>query len=145
MWRELPALFTLNRNLRVVDSGEVTGTRWLMLFWLERKRVRVDPWHWGAGVVDEWLDLVKVLTVLFLESVLTVEDQLEGRQWTSKVFIEINRRVQEQLWGTRRRWGDEHVRSIMKAEDVRSDSNWLTGKVPQVGNWNRCQYTTPIP
>ena len=124
---------TLDRNLRVVDSGEVTGTRWLMLFWLERKGVRVDPWHWGAGVVNEWLDLVKVLTVLFLESVLTVEDQLEGRQWTSKVFIELNRRVQEQLWGTRRGWVDEHVRSIMKAEDVRSDfSRRRIGKVPQV-------------
>ena len=124
---------TLDRNLRVVDSGEVTGTRWLMLFWLERKGVRVDPWHWGAGVVNEWLNLVKVLTVLFLESVLTVEDQLEGRQWTRKVFIELNRRVQEQLWGTRRGWVDEHVRSIMKAEDVRSDySRRRIGKVPQV-------------
>ena len=76
----LVGISSLNRNgdLRVVDSGEVTGTRWLMLFWLERKRVRVDPWHWGGGVVDEWLDVVKVLTALFLESVLTVEDQLEG-------------------------------------------------------------------
>jgi len=130
---------TLNRNLRVVDSGEVTGTRWLMLFWLERKRVRVDPWHWGAGVVDEWLDLVKVLTGLFLESVLTVEDQLEGRQWTNKVFIELNIRVQHQLWGTRRGWVDEHVGiGSNKCGDVRSDSNWLTGKVTQGGFRGDC-------
>ena len=123
---------TLDRNLRVVDSGEVTGTRWLMFFWLERKGVRVDPWHWGAGVVDEWLNLVKVLTVLLLESVLTVENQLEGRQWTNEVFVELRSGVQEQLWGTRRRWGDEHVGGGIKAEDVRSDSNWCIGKVPQV-------------
>ena len=123
---------TLDRNLRVVDSGEVTGTRWLMFFWLERKGVRVDPWHWGAGVVNKWLDLVKVLTVLLLESVLTVENQLEGRQWTNEVFVELRSGVQEQLWGTRRRWGDEHVGGGIKAEDVRSDSNWCIGKVPQV-------------
>ena len=125
---------TLDRNLRVVDSGEVTGTRWLMLFWLERKGVRVDPWHWGAGVVNEWLNLVKVLTVLFLESVLTVEDQLEGRQWTRKVFIELNLGVQEQLWGTRRGWGDEHVRfGSAECGDVRSDHRRRRiGKVPQV-------------
>ena len=121
----------LNRNgdLRVVDSGEVTGTRWLMLFWLERKRVRVDPWHWGAGVVDEWLDLVKVLTGLFLESVLTVEDQLEGRQWTSNTFIELIPGVQEQLWGTRRGWVDEHVCGHIESGNIGSDSNWCTGKV----------------
>ena len=120
---------TRNRNLRVVDSGEVTGTRWLMLFWLERKRVRVDPWHWGAGVVDEWLDLVKVLTGLFLESVLTVEDQLEGRQWTSNTFIELIPGVQEQLWGTRRGWVDEHVCGHIESGNIGSDSNWCTGKV----------------
>lgn len=124
---------TLDRNLRVVDSGEVTGTRWLMLFWLERKGVRVDPWHWGAGVVNEWLDLVKVLTVLFLESVLTVEDQLEGRQWTNEVFVELLIVRQNHLWGTRRRWGDEHVIVSGEYGDVRSDSNWCIGKVPQVG------------
>jgi hypothetical protein len=100
-----------------------------MLFWLERKRVRVDPWHWGAGVVDEWLDLVKVLTGLFLESVLTVEDQLEGRQWTSNTFIELIPGVQEQLWGTRRGWVDEHVCGHIESGNIGSDSNWCTGKV----------------
>jgi len=114
---------TRDRNLRVVDSGEVTGTRWLMLFWLERKGVRVDPWHWGAGVVNKWLDLVKVLTGLFLESVLAVEDQLEGSQWTVSFFIPLCRGVQEQLWGTRRGWGDEHVSSGIKRDDVGTDNN----------------------
>jgi len=129
---------TRNRNLRVVDSGEVTGTRWLMLFWLERKRVRVDPWHWGAGVVDEWLDLVKVLTGLLLESVLTVEDQLEGRQWTSNTFIELIPGVQEQLWGTRRGWVDEHVCGHIESGNIGSDSNWCTGKVTQGGFRGDC-------
>ena len=128
------ASVTRDRNLRVVDSGEVTGTRWLMLFWLERKGVRVDPWHWGARVVNEWLDLVKVLTGLFLESVLTVEDQLEGRQWTSRFFIELRSGVQEQLWGTRRGWGDEHVSSGIESDDVGTDNNsGAIGEVPQVG------------
>ena len=121
---------TLNRNLRVVDSGEVTGTRWLMLFWLERKRVRVDPWHWGTRVVDEWLDLVKVLTGLFLESVLAVEDQLEGRQWTGCVFIELREAIQG--WRTRGRWRDRDVR-ILDRGNIGSDNNWCTCKVPHVG------------
>ena len=128
----------LDGDLRVVDSGEVTGTRWLMLFWLERKRVRVDPWHWGAGVVDEWLDLVKVLTILFLESVLTVEDQLEGRQWTNKVFIELLRGFQHHLWGTRRGWVDEHVCGHIESGNIGSDSNWCTGKVTQGGFRGDC-------
>ena len=80
--RRTSEVLELDRNLRVVDSGEVAGTGWLMLFWLERKGVRVDTWGWGAGVVLEWLHLVKVLTGLFLESVLTVEDQLESVNWT---------------------------------------------------------------
>ena len=129
---------TLNRNLRVVDSGEVTGTRWLMLFWLERKRVRVDPWHWGAGVVDEWLDLVKVLTGLFLESILTVEDQFEVRQWTGRVFVELLCGVQEQLWGTRSGWVDEHVGNGIESGDVGGDSDWGTGKVTQGGFRGDC-------
>jgi len=122
-----------NRNLRVVDSGEVAGTRWLVLFWLKRKGVRIDTWHWGTRVVVEWLNLVEVLTTLFLESVLTVEDQLEGSQWTSHFFIPLLRGVQEQLWSTRRGWGDEHVSSSIESGDVGSDNSSSFGEVPQVG------------
>jgi len=121
---------TRDRNLRVIDSGEVTGTRWLMLFWLERKRVRVDPWHWGAGVVNEWLNLVKVLTGLFLESVLAVEDQLEVRQWTRRVFIELRETIQG--WRTRGTWGNRDVR-VLDRSNIGSDNNWCTCKVPHVG------------
>ena len=119
-----------NGDLRVVDSGEVTGTRWLMLFWLERKRVRVDPWHWGTRVVNKWLDLVKVLTALFLESVLAVEDQLEGRQWTGSVFIELRETIQG--WRTRGRWRDRDVRFLNRS-NIGSDNNWCACKVPHVG------------
>ena len=101
-----------------------------MLFWLERKRVRVDPWHWGTRVVNKWLDLVKVLTGLFLESVLAVEDQLEGRQWTGSVFIELRETIQG--WRTRGRWRDRDVR-ILNRSNIGSDNNWCTCKVPHVG------------
>ena len=118
-----------NRDLRVVDSGEVTGTRWLMLFWLERKRVRVDPWHWGGGVVDEWLDGVKVLTALFLEPVLAVEDQLEGRQWTRSFFIELH--ITDQNWRTRGTWGNRHVRVNIRRHQGRHRNRGVS-KVPQL-------------
>ena len=128
---EVSASFSsLDRNLGVVDSGEVAGTSWLVLFWLKRKGVRVDTWHWGAGVVDEWLDRVEVLAFLFLESVLTVEDQLEFGEWTRRVFIELSVGVQEQLWGTRRGWGDAHVCGVGQAFYVRGDSDWSLRKVP---------------
>ena len=121
----------LNRNgdLRVVDSGEVTGTRWLMLFWLERKRVRVDPRHWGGGVVDKWLNSVKVLTTLFLESVLTVEDQFEGRQWTRSFFIELH--IADQNWRTRGTWGNRHVRGNIRRHQGRHRNRGVS-KVPQL-------------
>ena len=144
---EVSASFrSLNRNLRVIDSGEVAGTSWLMLFWLKRKGVRVDPWHWGTRVVDEWLNRVEVFTFLFFESVLTVEDQLEGVKWTRRVFIELNRGVQEQLWGTRRGWLDERVGSGVESVGRTGDSDWSLRKVPstiQVTNNIRGKVSTP--
>ena len=129
---EVSASFrSLDRNLGVVDSGKVAGTSWLVLFWLKRKGVRVDTWHWGAGVVDEWLDRVEVLAFLFLESVLTVEDQLEGVEWTRRVFIELSRGVQEQLWGTRRGWGNERFSGTAQNGGRRGDSDCSLRKVPQ--------------
>ena len=119
----------LDGDLRVVDSGEVAGTRWLMLFWLERKRVRVDPWHWGGRVVDVWLDGVKVLTALFLESVLAVEDQFEFFQWTRRFFIEL--READQRWRTRGTWGNRDVR-VGDRRQVGSHRNRSVSKVPQL-------------
>ncbi len=118
-----------NGDLRVVDSGEVTGTSWLMLFWLEGKRVRVDTWHWGGGVVDVWLDGVKVLTTLFLESVLAVEDQLEAVEWTRSLFIEL--READQRWRTRGTWGNRDVR-VGDGRQVGRHRNRGVSKVPQL-------------
>src|SRR5210317_976532 len=75
-----------HRDLSVVNAGEVASTSWLVFFWLKREGVRVDTWSWAASVVVEGLHLVEVLTLLLLESVLTVEDKLEFGQWTRVFF-----------------------------------------------------------
>jgi len=67
-------------HLRVIDAREVAGTSGLVLLGLEREGVRVHTWVGAASVVVEGLHLVEVLTLLFLESVLTVEDELEGAE-----------------------------------------------------------------
>ena len=124
----------LDGDLRVVDSGEVASTRWLVLFWLEGKRVRVDTWHWGTRVMVVWLHLVKVLTTLFLESVLTVEDQLERVEWTSQFFGEFRGRTQFHEWRTNLAWCARDVRRQGESGKVGRQSDWITGsKVPQVG------------
>ena len=78
-----------NRNLRVVDAAEIARASWLVFFWLEREGVAVHTWAWATSVVVVGLDLVEVLTLLFLESVLTVEDKLEGGKWTNRFFGEV--------------------------------------------------------
>jgi len=78
-----------DRDLRVVDAREVASTSWLVFFWLEREGVRVHTWVWAARVVVVRLHLVEVLTLLGLESVLAVEDQLELGQWTNGFFSEV--------------------------------------------------------
>ena len=120
-----------DRNLRVVDSGEVAGTRWLVLFWLKRKGVRVDTWHWGTGVVVERLDLVEVLTTLFLESVLTVEDQLEAFEWTRSFFVKLSTFLQEH-WRTRGGWQGKAVGVKDGLVNVRRQSDISVREVPQV-------------
>jgi len=79
-----------HRDLSIVNAGEVASTGWLMFFWLESEGVRVHTWVWGTRVVVVRLELVEVLTPLFLESVLTVEDQLEFIKWTRGFFSEVN-------------------------------------------------------
>ena len=68
-------------HLCVVDAGEVAGTGWLVLLWVQSEAVAVDTWVGVAGVVVPWLHLVEVLAVLLLEAVLAVQDQLELVQW----------------------------------------------------------------
>jgi len=77
-----------NLDLRVVDPGEVASAGRLVLLGLERERVRVDTGVRGAGVVVVGLHLVKVLALLLLETVLTVEDELEGGEGTDVLLGE---------------------------------------------------------
>jgi len=71
-----------DRNLGVVDAGEVACTTWLVLLWAKREGVGVNTWVWAASVVSIWLHLVEVLATLLLHAVLTVKHKLEGRKWT---------------------------------------------------------------
>ena len=69
-------------DLRVVDAGEVAGAGRLVLLGLEREGVRVDARHGATGVMVVRLDLVEVFALLLLETVLAVEDELEGGEGT---------------------------------------------------------------
>jgi len=126
-----------NRHLRVVDSGEVARTSWLVFFWLEREGVRVDTRVWRTRVVGKWLHLVKVLTGLLLESVLAVEDQLGSRKRTDSFFNVIlgtGRWASEEHWGTGLGRTDANVSNTLTR--TRADDNFSSGdlgtKVPQV-------------
>jgi len=123
---------SLDGNLGVVNTREVARTGWLVLFWLEGEGVRVHTWHWGAGVVNEWLDSVEVLARLFLEAVLTVEDKLEGVESTIAIFGEVGA-FNRNHGGTREGAGDEAVGFSRGAEDIRGDSWRRVGGVPGVG------------
>ena len=71
-----------DRDLGVVNTREVARTGRLVFFRLEREGVGVHTRVRGTGVVVEGLHLVEVLTLLFLEAVLAVEDELEGVERT---------------------------------------------------------------
>ena len=75
-------------NLRVINAREVASAGRLMLLGLEREGVRVDTGVGAASVVVVGLHLVEVLTLLLLETVLTVEDELEGVEGTDGFFGE---------------------------------------------------------
>jgi len=123
---------SLDGNLGVVNTREVARTGWLVLFWLEGEGVRVHTWRWGAGVVNEWLDSVEVLARLFLESVLAIEDKLEGVEGTIAIFGEVGI-GDAKHWRTREGGGHEAVRAVGVAKDVRGDSWRRVGGVPGVG------------
>jgi len=103
-----------DRNLRVVDAREVAGTSWLVLLWLERERVRVDTGAGGASVVLVGLDLVEVLTLLLLEAVLAVEDELEFLEGTGdllRIDFVTTTGAELEEGGTLRSWGNERIGS----------------------------------
>jgi hypothetical protein len=76
-------------DLCVVDAGEVAGAGGLVLLGLEREGVRVHTRVGGAGVVVEGLHLVEVLTLLLLETVLAVKDELEGGEGADLLLSEL--------------------------------------------------------
>jgi len=125
-------LASLDSDLGVVNTREVARTGWLVLFWLEREGVGVHTWHWGARVVNEWLDSVEVLARLFLEAVLAVEDKLEGVEGTVGVFGERIGGGGEGHWRTEEGAGDEAVGIIATSAEVRGDSWGDVGGVPAI-------------
>ena len=131
----LRGVFTsLDSDLSIVNTGEVTGTSWLVLLWLKRKRIRVHAWRWGARVVDEWLHLVEVLAGLLLEAILAIEDQLEGIDGTVNVFaVGVSGGENREHWGTREGAGDEAVGFSGESGNVGGDSWGRVGGVPGVG------------
>jgi len=129
-----------DRDLRVVDAGEVAGTCWLVLFWLQREGIAVHTWVWAARVVVVRLNLVEVLTLLFLESVLTVEDKLEVAQWTNSFFGEVAEGTgfaAHDKWDTGRLgdWHEAVTRDLSERIGLKNDSGrtWSGGEVPQRG------------
>jgi len=123
-------------NLRVVDAGEVARTGRLVFLGLEREGVGVHTGVWGAGVVVEGLHLVEVLTLLGLESILTVEDQLELGHGTDGIFRESGAttiRAEHEERGTVARGGDHTVR--LETRNVGGENDIvvvrLGGEVPQ--------------
>ena len=78
-------------NLRVINAREVASAGRLVLFGLERERVRVDTGVRRTSVMVVGLHLVEVLTLLLLEAVLTVEDKLEVGERTSPLLGELVR------------------------------------------------------
>jgi hypothetical protein len=127
-----------NRDLSVVNAREVARASWLVFFWLEGEGVRVHTRVWVTAVVVVRLHLVEVLTLLGLETVLAVEDQLEVSHWANTLFIEVSSggiRVEE--WHTTR-LADWHIAvgggtraGIAFEDDV--NRRWGRGEVPQRG------------
>ena len=74
----------LNGNLGIIDPRKIACPCRLMFLRLKRERVRIDTRVRRTGVVLERLHLVEVLTLLLLEAVLAVEDQLEGIERTDR-------------------------------------------------------------
>ena len=74
----------LNGNLSVIDARKVACPCRLVFLRFESEGIRVDTRVRRTGVVLERLHLVEVLTLLLLEAVLAVEDQLEGIERTDR-------------------------------------------------------------
>jgi len=123
-----------------------------VLLGLEGERVRVHTWVWAARVVVVRLDLVEVLTLLSLESVLTVQDQFEVGQWTNLLFGELGVGVvwtRADEWDTRREssWHEAVSRGGSEGVGVKNNLvlGWLSGEVPQGGGRVRSRWVVEAP
>ena len=74
----------LNGNLGIIDPRKIACPCRLMFLRFESEGIRVDTRVRRTGVVLERLHLVEVLTLLLLEAILAVEDQLEGIERTDR-------------------------------------------------------------
>ena len=125
-----------NLDLRVVDAGEVAGTGGLVLLGLEREGVRVDTGRGVTGVVVVGLHLVEVLTLLLLETVLAVEDELEGVKGADSLLgVLLGGDTGGVQRGTNRGDGHEAVGQIGSVERVGLENDVVVvgrgGEVPQ--------------
>ena len=127
-------------DLGVVNAGEVAGASGLVLLRLEREGVGVHTGVGAAGVVVVGLHLVEVLTLLGLEAVLAVEDELEVGERTNLLLSELGVgvvRTRADEGNTRGEGGgDEAVgRGGSERIGVKDDlvGGGLSGEVPKSG------------
>jgi len=110
-----------------------------VLLGLQGEGVRVHTGARGTGVVLEGLHLVEVLTLLLLEAVLAVEDQLEGIDGTRGLLgpERTTGGTSEEKGGARLGRGHDHVRLGGTNEDVGGEHGLSGGEVPEVGARHR--------
>ena len=65
----------------VINSTEITGSRWLMFFRAKSKGVTVDTRIWSSCVMLEWLNQIEVGSFTFTESVLAIKLQFSSNNW----------------------------------------------------------------
>ena len=107
-----------------------------MFLGLEGEGIRVNTGVGGAGVMVVRLDLVEVLTLLLLEAVLTVEDDLEGGEGTRSLLgegLSTTHGAAREEGHTRVRGGDEAVRESVVGVGIKLDlgDKVLGGEVPK--------------
>jgi hypothetical protein len=122
-------------DLGVVDAREVAGTSGLVLLGLEREGVRVHTSVGGTSVVVVRLHLVEVLTLLLLEAVLAVENELELVKGTDSLLGEVDggtSRTNGKQGRTREGGGHEGV-GLGNGSHVGVNNNvvGVRGEVPQ--------------
>src|SRR3990172_1373365 len=70
-------------ELSVIDTRQVSRTRWLMLFRIETKAVNINTISWSVGVMFIRLDVVEVVTFTTVKSVMTIELDKSPADWVA--------------------------------------------------------------